>query len=427
MKKLLLLSVFFMFTCSDDCTCLDDMTNNNGDPNPVSSAEWIPGSDFGNPQREYSDSNSSLVSATVSKMIEFNGELYVGGDFEVIGGQIISYLAKWDGTSWSSVGQVNSPVEDMIVFQQRLYIQVQENELSNTNEYECHDCNRIYSWDGNSLVWEQLNYTGYNNFNPISIDKPLYSKRAFGNSGGAFIGEKKYEQWTVHDNKLFAFISTSQQTSWDGYRFELLCFDGNSWQAYDNSWLQNNYHGVLKSYNGELYATLLGSYNSTAGGLYKLETLEAWDNDVLYTWLEWANVAGQSLSDPEILTIAEFNNNLIIGGNFETIGGIVSENIAQFDGANWSTFGNWSYEPYELKVFNNQLYASFYFGNWNGIDYERIALFNGSSWDSLLYNLSEYDIVSDGAYRTINMFQDYLYLGGSNTVSGTNNFVKLAQ
>ena len=358
-------------------------------------------------------------------MIEFNGELYVGGDFQVIGGQIIKYLAKWDGVNWSSIGQLDSPVEDMIVFQQKLYIQVQENELSNTNEYQCWDCNRIYSWDGNFLTWEQLNYQPY--IGAPVINKPLYSKKAFGNSGGAFVGEKKYEQWTVHDNKLFAFINTNQQSSWDGFRFELLSFDGNSWQNYDYYGSQNNYHGVLKSYNGELYATLKGSYNSLEGGLYKLDTFEAWDNGILYTWLDWVNVAGQSLSDPEILTITEFNNNLIIGGNFETIGGVVAQNIAKFDGTNWSSFGNWPSEPYELKVFNNQLYASFYYGNWNGLDYERIAVYNGNSWDSLLYNLSDFDIVSDGVYRTITMFQDYLYLGGSNSIAGTNNFIKLAQ
>jgi len=425
MKKLFLLSILILFNCSDDCNCDDNNTSNNNDPNPVVLNEWIPGSNLGNPQREYSDSNSSLVSATVSKMIEFNGELYVGGDFQVIGGQIIKYLAKWDGVNWSSIGQLDSPVEDMIVFQQKLYIQVQENELSNTNEYQCSDCNRIYSWDGNFLTWEQLNYQP--NIGAPVINNPLYSKKAFGNSGGTFIGEKKYEQWTVHDNKLFAFVKTNQQSSSDGFGFELLSFDGNSWQNF-NPDLQTNYHGVLKSYNGELYATLKGSHSSLEGGLYKLDTFEAWDNGILYAWLDWVNVAGQSLSDPEILTITEFNNNLIIGGNFETIGGVVAQNIAKFDGTNWSSFGNWPYEPYELKVFNNQLYASFYNGNWNGSDFERIAVYNGNYWDSLLYNLSDFDIVSDGVHNTITMFQDYLYLGGSNSIiRGTNNFIKLAQ
>ena len=346
-------------------------------------------------------------------MIEYNGELYVGGDFEVIGGQIIRYLARWDGSSWSSVGELSGKVEDMIVFQGKLYIQVKENDLSYQNEYQCHDCNRIYTWDGSSIIWEQLDYAG--------INKPLYSKSAFGGSNNS---NKKYEQWTIHDNKLFAYISTSAASSWDGYRFELLWFNGDYWQTYN---VQNNYHGVLKSYKGNLYATLIGSYSTFEAGFYKLGIEEAWDSGILYTFFQWINVAGESLSEPEILTIAEYNENLIVGGNFETIGGIVSENIASYDGNNWSTFGNWSYEPYELKVFNNQLYVSFYFGNWNGNDFERVAILNGNSWSSLLYNLSDYDMAGNGTFRTIEMYQNYLYLGGSNTVSGTNNFLKLTQ
>jgi hypothetical protein len=409
MKNLLYLFLAVtIFACSSD-----DDNNNNDDSNPVSLSEWIPGSDLGNPQKEYSDSNSNLVSATISKMIEYNGELYVGGDFEVIGGQIIRYLARWDGSSWSSVGELSGKVEDMIVFQGKLYIQVKENDLSYQNEYQCHDCNRIYTWDGSSIIWEQLDYAG--------INKPLYSKSAFGGSNNS---NKKYEQWTIHDNKLFAYISTSAASSWDGYRFELLWFNGDYWQTYN---VQNNYHGVLKSYKGNLYATLIGSYSTFEAGFYKLGIEEAWDSGILYTFFQWINVAGESLSEPEILTIAEYNENLIVGGNFETIGGIVSENIASYDGNNWSTFGNWSYEPYELKVFNNQLYVSFYFGNWNGNDFERVAILNGNSWSSLLYNLSDYDMAGNGTFRTIEMYQNYLYLGGSNTVSGTNNFLKLTQ
>ena len=412
MKKLLYLylGLSLMFACNDDSI-------NDDDSNSISSSEWIPGSDLGNPQKEYSNDTSTLVSATVSKMIEYNGELYVGGDFEVIGGQIIRYLARWDGSNWSSVGELSGPVEDMIVFQGKLYIQVQENDYSYQSEYQCHDCNRIFTWDGSSIIWEQLDYEG--------INEPLYSKRAFGGSNNS---NKKHEQWTIHDNKLFAYISTDAST-YPYVQFELLWFDGEYWQK-QSIIGQNHYHGVLKSYKGNLYATLKGCCSSwtNEAGFYKLEEYEIWDSGVYYgTSFQWINVAGESLSEPEIHTIAEYNDNLIVGGNFETIGGIVSKNIASFDGNNWSTLGNWSYEPYELKVFDNQLYASFYFGNWNGSDFERVAKLNGNSWSSLLYNLSDYDIVSNGTFRTIEMYQNYLYLGGSNMVVGTNNFLKLTQ
>src|SRR6516162_1924341 len=43
--------------------------------------------------------------------------LYVAGDFGSAGGQPISYLAKWDGTSWSALGTgINGAVAGMVVW-----------------------------------------------------------------------------------------------------------------------------------------------------------------------------------------------------------------------------------------------------------------------------------------------------------------------
>jgi hypothetical protein len=44
-----------------------------------------------------------------------------------------------------------------------------------------------------------------------------------------------------------------------------------------------------------------------------------------------------------------------------------------------------------------------------------------------LYNLSDFDILSDGIHNTIEYYNGYLYLGGDNTVFSTNNFIKLSQ
>jgi hypothetical protein len=38
-------------------------------------------------------------------MTIFKGDLYVGGRFTHIGSQVMNYIARWDGTSWSRVGQ----------------------------------------------------------------------------------------------------------------------------------------------------------------------------------------------------------------------------------------------------------------------------------------------------------------------------------
>lgn len=397
MKNYIYILLSFVLGCTSNNNTSNNNTSNNN-------SVWIPGSNLGKPLKEYSATNSNLVSATVSKMLEYNNELYVGGDFQVIGGQIIPFLAKWNGVSWSSIGSLNAPVEDMIVFQNKLYIQIQEN-----NNSQFSDCNKIYSWNGSILTQEVMNYDG--------VFLPLFSKSALN------YGEKQ-EQWVVHDNKLFVYtkIPASLSPSF-GTGFALFWYDGTFWNT---DWDFNYHHGILTSFQGKLYATINAHGSPTGGQINGFFRFNGdFDNPQLSQG--WENLAGLSLSEPKIHTVANFDNKLIVGGNFETIGGILSQHIASFNGVSWSTFGNWPYEPYELKVFNNKLYASFYNGNYNGIDLERIAIYNSGSWTSLLYNLSEFDIPSDGIHNTIEYYNGYLYFGGDNTVFSTNNFIKLSQ
>ncbi len=155
-KQILLFALSALFISCCDETIDDSIVDNIINPPDDSALLWKPGSDLGNPLKPYSETNSNLVSATVHKMLEYNGELYLGGDFQVIGGQIIPYLAKWDGTNWSTVAQINGPVEDMIVFQDKLYIQVNEIE----SPQSLYHYNKIYSWDSNSLNEVQANIDG---------------------------------------------------------------------------------------------------------------------------------------------------------------------------------------------------------------------------------------------------------------------------
>ena len=407
-KQILLFALSALFISCCDETIDDSIVDNIINPPDDSALLWKPGSDLGNPLKPYSETNSNLVSATVHKMLEYNGELYVGGDFQVIGGQIIPYLAKWDGTNWSTVAQINGPVEDMIVFQDKLYIQVNEIE----SPQSLYHYNKIYSWDSNSLNEVQANIDG--------VVAPTYAISPF--EGGI----ARSEQWTVHDAKLFVFAKVGQFNWWggnwyDGTDFALLWWDGGQFWNFDADF--SMYHGVLKSYQGQLYCTKKLHGNDEEFGLFRFNG----DFDNSQQSQGWENVTGNVINPPKIYTLQEYDNKLIAGGNFETIGGIQASNIAAFDGSSWSTFGNWPYETYELHLFNNKLYASFFFGNFNGLDAERVASFNGSTWDSLLYNLSEFDTPSDGNKNTLQFYNNHLYFGGNNTVYGTNNFIKLEQ
>src|SRR5262245_17329515 len=84
---------------------------------PFSDANWIsmnqsiPGADWS-------------VNAAV---VDDSGNLYIGGDFAVVGDVIGNCIAKWDGTNWSALGSgiggVDSPgVSALAVFGNNVYV-----------------------------------------------------------------------------------------------------------------------------------------------------------------------------------------------------------------------------------------------------------------------------------------------------------------
>lgn len=59
----------------------------------------------------------------IYEMIEYNGELIVAGGYTVIGGDSIQYLAKFDGTNWTSLGTPpDAAVRDLEVYNGKLYV-----------------------------------------------------------------------------------------------------------------------------------------------------------------------------------------------------------------------------------------------------------------------------------------------------------------
>lgn len=85
-----------------------------------------------------------------------------------------------------------------------------------------------------------------------------------------------------------------------------------------------------------------------------------------------------------VFAVAVSGSDVYIGGQFETAGGIPANNIAKWDGANWSTLGSGAEGAvFALAVSGGDLYAGGLFTVAGGITANRIARWNGTSWSSL--------------------------------------------
>jgi hypothetical protein len=106
-----------------------------------------------------------------------------------------------------------------------------------------------------------------------------------------------------------------------------------------------------------------------------------------------------------------FNNELYIGGYFNSLNGIPISNIAKFDGTNWSSVGGGlNSDVFDLypDTVNNRLYAvgNFTYANGGTIACpSNVAYWDGISWNSVGTNgLALYP-------RVVNVFKNELYAG----------------
>ena len=404
MKKLIYLFLTVLIVA-----CGDNNSDTGSNAN-VNSYQWAPATDLGNPLKQ---DNFSLLAANVNKIITYNGNLYIGGDFESIGGKIIRSLAMWNGTTFTQIGNFNTPVIDMIVFNNKLYIQVA---INNDNNLEGQ---KLYSLNGGSLqqVFYQSSQT------PGWLDckgVPLILAKNYENDK-----RRKTEKWTVHNNHLYMY-ARPDCSIW-GSDYILMKFDGLNF-SWHSDYAFN--HGILASYNNNLYSTI---DKNDMKGVYKWTGL--YDNDNINA-TGWGNITGNVLSNPDINDMVVYNNQLLIGGRFETIDGLTIKNFALYNGSSWKRVPDWlgvtgwPSEPVELIIDpNGDLISLFETGPFYPANdlgkFQYIFKLSNGSWTSLHNNLDKFVYLFSS--KTLEFYKNELYLGSLNTLLNNVTLMKLSK
>ncbi len=113
-----------------------------------------------------------------------------------------------------------------------------------------------------------------------------------------------------------------------------------------------------------------------------------------------------------VLAVALLGSDLYIGGNFDTAGGVVVNNIARWNGTYWSSMGSGTDDAVNaLAVSGNDLYVGGAFDTAGEVTATNVARWDGSSWSAVGSgtNSSVFALAVSGGE---------LYVGGTFTLAG---------
>lgn len=382
--------------------------------------------------------NSSILGAdglVLTAAVDGSGNLYIGGDFIVVGDVIANRIAKWDGTSWSALGAgANGTVRTLAVSGSDVYAGGDFTTVSETDGLPL-IVNRIAKWNGNS--WGALGSGMNHQVLALAVSgSDLYAGGWFTsatNSGGVAIAANRVARWNgsnwsvlgVGMNGIVRTLAASGGDLYAGGDFttaggsvanRIAKWDGTTWSALGLG--LNGFVSAVAVLGSDVYAGGNFTTATNSGGVaITANRIARWNGS------SWSTL-GSGLSDG-VAALAASGSDVFVGGYFLTAtntGGvaIAARYIAKWNGSSWSALGSGGTggNPSTLVVFGSNLYVGGAFETIGGVVANRIGKWDGSTWRALGSGVN-------GGVEAVAVSGSNVYVGGTFTTmsSASANYV----
>jgi len=285
--------------------------------------------------------------------------LYMAGVFNLLGGYVSDYVAKWDGTIWDSIPQLPNSIKHFEYLDGILYAYGDES-----------------IWKKTGGVWTQIGVV--NGFNPVA-------------------GIVRF------NNKLLIMGAFDSLNSVPFHHFAL--YDGTNLLPFSNDSIWPMYEGGFYSaavYNNELYVG--GFFVDTTG---ELKNIMKWDGS------RWASIGTKIVGTfARVYKLIVYDNKLFVAGEFNTASGNVGNAIFSFDGTNFNDLGGGlQLAITDMTIHNDLLYMVGACSAYSGRQFKGFLSFDGANfcfYDSVPCNTSPGSLFSK-----ITFYNDSLIVGGA--------------
>ncbi|MBO2009355.1 hypothetical protein [Hymenobacter negativus] len=327
-----------------------------------------------------------------------SGDVYAGGDFRLAGGIAANYIAKWNGTAWSSLGTgadngTNYYVKALAVAGNGdVYIGGLFSQAGSVA------ANRVAKWNG--TAWSSMGNWFNSTVHALVVagNGDVYAGGEFWQTGVSTVAKWNGTAWSAlgsgTSNSVYALAVAGNGDVYVGGTFtqagsvaanRVAKWNGTTWSSLGTgaaNGVAGDVNGLAVAGNGDVYAG--GQFPQTGG--VEVNYIGKWNGSA---W-NALNTGTANGVDGTVLTVAVASNgDAFIGGTFARVGGIAANNVAKWNGTAWSSLGTGTANGvngyvYALAVAGNgDVYAGGLFTQAGVASAYSVAKWNGTTWSSL--------------------------------------------
>jgi trimeric autotransporter adhesin len=278
------------------------------------------------------------IKGTVYTILVDGDDVYVGGSFGWAGSVEAYHIAKWNGTEWSSIGIgvggiSGASVEALYKIDNYLYVGGHFAIVGDDENYAL-PANSVARFNLTTNRWEALGYG-----------------LEYSDGFPAFVYAFEYDGTRLYAGGAF-FLADQGQV------YSIAVWNGEKWEPLGPESGENGVNGavyVIKKIGDEIYF----------GGAFSLHdqtetrSLVSWNGE---NWNSVGRGVAGTYTSPRIYAIQHYNNSVIIGGLFDSVGGITVSNIALWNGTDWSDMeGGTNSIVTALSIMGDKLMVGGYF------------------------------------------------------------------
>lgn len=350
------------------------------------------------------------------------GGVYIGGLFTLVDKTAASYIAYWNGLSWTNLGTgLDANVKDLALDSVgNLYA------IGNFHEAGGVTANYIAMWDGAS--WTNLGEGLNDDANALVIDSSdnVYVGGGFTTAGVVSVSRIAMwngSSWTniapgLDEEVGIETLAVDSATNlYIGGYFETI---GSLTTMHIACWCDGSWTNLGEGTDDGVGALVVDAAdNLYAGGDFTTAGTTPANRVAMWNGSSWTNLGSGTDGSVRALDLTE-SGKLLVGGDFYEAGGDPDAlYIAQWDGTGWTNF----YDSLDSTVFaiagsdTNGIFAGGWFTRTYNeeVPMERIAYWDGSQWNAL-----GDPPLFDGQVRAVAVDKDsgYVYYGGDFTMIG---------